>query len=667
MISGAEQLKELAACVNEIRQADGSIVKEYILNDPKVIEKIKNKLNQSPSSPHGSFNPKSNSNDLPITNNDSLISKYQEVQNNKNDLPILKANSSNESNKIHEKENQSRATNDTCQSVQPQTVSQVQERIRTFQRNLNCNANSTNEPAKSHQSVIDSFLNYNTIKSVPPPPQKPQRLMPSKQVDVNELIEKDAQRNKNKNQFELKTKKGKALHLVITSDCDATESDIEEVKSFFNKNRVIAPPQMQTVQQQEKTQKQDYMRDYNFKSMEISGHKFDTNEQQQPFHMESTKCSVNVSSCHTTTSSAMNHKRSNSVDLLSKSSSLSNLLSSREDSNRIEPTNVPNNMLKNRSNESIQPKPAHSSSACNGLSAYKGLLTTTLPTNHNKAQQLMEPSSVRNHPNPYESIDESQHVNKSSSNPASYRTNSQSTGNKQSSESTRVLPEPLFPLNSTERMSSRASKTRINGNTYTKSNLSTHQKPQFVQSPNEQQAQHSASNLGKNKGMMQNWNKSLNSLDEIGSSGASCRSTLNSNSSTLSNNLRNLQITPEMTEKLLLKLLLQQLASQHVQQQQQLEQPQVQMGNQDSATMRSDMDESHGSLRKTSTVKNRLVQKSSCNLNSLNQFEHLFNENKSSLSAEGYQNSLKKQADAKHSNSERVQPKHTASMGHPLY
>jgi hypothetical protein len=44
MISGAEKLKQLAACVNEIRQKDGSIVKEYILNDPKIIEHIKSQI-----------------------------------------------------------------------------------------------------------------------------------------------------------------------------------------------------------------------------------------------------------------------------------------------------------------------------------------------------------------------------------------------------------------------------------------------------------------------------------------------------------------------------------------------------------------------------------------------------------------------------------------------
>ncbi|RNA11305.1 hypothetical protein BpHYR1_001583 [Brachionus plicatilis] len=51
MINGAEELKKLAACVNEIKQSDGSVVKEYILNDPKIIEKIRSQIkNQSQTS-----------------------------------------------------------------------------------------------------------------------------------------------------------------------------------------------------------------------------------------------------------------------------------------------------------------------------------------------------------------------------------------------------------------------------------------------------------------------------------------------------------------------------------------------------------------------------------------------------------------------------------------
>lgn len=51
MINGAEELKKLAACVKEIKQSDGSVVKEYILNDPSVIEKIRSQIkNQSQTS-----------------------------------------------------------------------------------------------------------------------------------------------------------------------------------------------------------------------------------------------------------------------------------------------------------------------------------------------------------------------------------------------------------------------------------------------------------------------------------------------------------------------------------------------------------------------------------------------------------------------------------------
>ncbi|CAF0759323.1 unnamed protein product [Brachionus calyciflorus] len=37
-----------SACVNEIKQSDGSVVKEYILNDPKVIEQIRTQMKTNP-------------------------------------------------------------------------------------------------------------------------------------------------------------------------------------------------------------------------------------------------------------------------------------------------------------------------------------------------------------------------------------------------------------------------------------------------------------------------------------------------------------------------------------------------------------------------------------------------------------------------------------------
>jgi hypothetical protein len=43
-LNNAEQLKQLASSVTETIQPDGSIIKEYILNDPKIIEKIRDTL-----------------------------------------------------------------------------------------------------------------------------------------------------------------------------------------------------------------------------------------------------------------------------------------------------------------------------------------------------------------------------------------------------------------------------------------------------------------------------------------------------------------------------------------------------------------------------------------------------------------------------------------------
>ncbi len=43
-VNNAEDLKSLATSVSEVLQPDGSIVKEYILNDPKIIEQIRNNI-----------------------------------------------------------------------------------------------------------------------------------------------------------------------------------------------------------------------------------------------------------------------------------------------------------------------------------------------------------------------------------------------------------------------------------------------------------------------------------------------------------------------------------------------------------------------------------------------------------------------------------------------
>ena len=44
LINDAQNLKSLATSMSEVRQPDGSIVKEYILNDPKIIEQIRDKI-----------------------------------------------------------------------------------------------------------------------------------------------------------------------------------------------------------------------------------------------------------------------------------------------------------------------------------------------------------------------------------------------------------------------------------------------------------------------------------------------------------------------------------------------------------------------------------------------------------------------------------------------
>ena len=141
LINDAEQLKQLATSVSEIRQPDGSIVKEYILNDPGIIEKIRNKI------------------------------RSESIDN--------LAEASLKSSK-HERH------------VKPQEA--VEEK-----KPLNQTEVAQSQLKSSSQAL--PFMSQ-------------------------------VQQNINRNKFELKTKKGKALQFIITSE-DTTDSDIEECKSMF--------------------------------------------------------------------------------------------------------------------------------------------------------------------------------------------------------------------------------------------------------------------------------------------------------------------------------------------------------------------------------------------------------------------------------------------------
>lgn len=104
MINGAEQLKQLAACVNEVRQSDGSVIKEYILNDPKIIEQIRSQI-KTLSNNNGNINTNSNNNNnlnnvsytppLPTPNNSTDNGHLNKMHSNNINGNINNNNSNN--------------------------------------------------------------------------------------------------------------------------------------------------------------------------------------------------------------------------------------------------------------------------------------------------------------------------------------------------------------------------------------------------------------------------------------------------------------------------------------------------------------------------------------------------------------------------------------------
>jgi len=72
----AEDLKSLATSVSEVLQPDGSIVKEYILNDPKIIEQIRKNIKSESFASRDATAPASKNSNQMIQNSYNLMDRY---------------------------------------------------------------------------------------------------------------------------------------------------------------------------------------------------------------------------------------------------------------------------------------------------------------------------------------------------------------------------------------------------------------------------------------------------------------------------------------------------------------------------------------------------------------------------------------------------------------
>ena len=158
LLNGAEQLKNLAAQVNEIVQPDGSIVKEYVLNDPGIIEQIRSRIK--------SENKNSYSN-----NNNNNINNFNNNNNNNNN------NNSNNNNNNNSIPNQHQ-----IQINKTTNLNHVQNNI----ENSKPNNGIKKEDSSSNPFTFDSLSNTNaTIASIVNEANKAQLIHKNNQASFN--------------------------------------------------------------------------------------------------------------------------------------------------------------------------------------------------------------------------------------------------------------------------------------------------------------------------------------------------------------------------------------------------------------------------------------------------------------------------------------------------
>jgi len=234
-LNNAEQLKSLAAQVNEVVQPDGSIVKEYVLNDPQIIEQIRNRIKAESASaiikPPAQF-VDSNTTTTATTENEKSLKQFFKPFIE----PVLNSSSRKETKTPKQEEfinawSSPNETNNNTKSIP--FLTQIQNQIEKFQHKNKSNEQSLAVTTPAPVSIGQQQQQQQQQQQLE---NKIASQLSNKYVSE---IENDSHKSSIKqikqNKFQLKTKKGKSLHFTITSD-DPTESDIEEVKFIINKS-----------------------------------------------------------------------------------------------------------------------------------------------------------------------------------------------------------------------------------------------------------------------------------------------------------------------------------------------------------------------------------------------------------------------------------------------
>lgn len=517
-------------------------MKEYVLNDPKIIEQIRNRIRAQEGSNNNQMKEESVQVSTQIPNNKPLVSNNFDTMSTTNATIASITNDKCQLNKninetiltknnkpVKQEEFINAWCNDKPKAPSPQSLpflSQIQYQLQKLQKKNTATDQKSNETV---QNKITSQLSDKYIAEI----DYQQSMNNSKKTIDHNL------KQINPNIFQLKTKKGKALKFTITSD-DPTESDIEEVKFIINKSIENLAENYETDNKDSfKNNKKSTLSAHNFNSSQCDQYIKSSSFQPGPYNAQQ-KTNINE------TSSCSN----NSNNQVPKSGSIGCFKNNQSN----EPT--PKNFL-NANNSQIKHYP-NMNPVNNSNKVYHGIENTkpiySKQSDEKRYSKELYSSNSGSNENLYSKHQPSYQTHDSviNKNNSKYLLRSSSFGTNQDSASSDT--DLKYARNNTSnkknniKTNNKSNKKQniFNGGTYTKSTIN------FTSQSYDSDFNDLEESKKDKQYSKQMKNKSTKSSHNYGQMNRSVNNIYDSKQ------LRD--VTPEMTEQLLLKLLLQQIS-----------------------------------------------------------------------------------------------------------
>lgn len=176
MINDAEQLKQLATSVSESVQPDGSIVKEYILNDPQIIEQIRNKMKSNSMADALSNKPVDNKAEQTLTGNRSYMqssSNISQEEVKRSQISLNKYGSQQQIQKVSpitvENMNSTlrKSKPSSCATYEPAPTGPFKQPQVASQEKFELKSKTNQQQPARANNMSDSKLDLTTTKSLP--------------------------------------------------------------------------------------------------------------------------------------------------------------------------------------------------------------------------------------------------------------------------------------------------------------------------------------------------------------------------------------------------------------------------------------------------------------------------------------------------------------------